>query len=282
MKLRNNRTTTIKGMVSMLVATAALASMAFAQGGGRPPKEFQFAPPPDSKLALLLRNDVAAEIHLTESQKEEVKSAVQKSLEPPRGMGMPGGMGGGFPGGGMPGGGGFPPDGEFPGGGFPGGGMPGGGMPGGGFPGGEMPSEEKIQQMIQSRMDGAAKKILKKLKPEQSQRFQQIYLQVRGNMALLDKEVRSSLKTTKAQNKQLATIETDFRLALGEARPSPDRRALPAPEMARKMETLQIRFEARISDVLTDAQKEALKSRLGERFTPNPGLGSYFTFQPPE
>lgn len=144
-----------------------------------------------------------------------------------------------------------------------------------------MPSMESIQKMIQSKVDGAAKNAIKKLKPEQAERFQQIYLQTRGYLAVAEKETRKRLKTTKDQNRDLVRIEKAQESAFAAIRP-PEGQNRPSPmEVKRQLEQVEKNLGAEIEALLSAEQKETFRSMQGPEFKPNPELGSFFSFKPP-
>jgi hypothetical protein len=194
---------------------------------------------PDSKLMLLIRNDVSDDLNLSPSQKDRIAGEVKKML-PNRGGGMPGG------------------------------GMPGGGMPGGGMPGGGM-----MRDMIRGRIKDTENRIVKLLSESQSARLIQIQQQVKGPVYFFDKKVQKRLKLTKDQVKQIQAAERTYKKQVEETIKRMRSGASTRQKGANEIEGSRAEAGAVIDAILNADQKELRDADLGRTFVEDLTLGNF-------
>lgn len=195
---------------SMRLGAAALIAIAatsvFAQGqgggfGGPPPGGpggrggfgggMRMGPPPaidrlPPLVHIVHRPEVAADINLTEEQREQIDDIMQ-SMRPQRGPGGPGGFGGGPQGG-------PPPQGGF------GQGGPRGGRGQGGFGG---PEDREARDKAEAALDAKIKSVLT---TAQVRRLGQIQIQIMGLTAAMVPAVQDKLGLTEDQKAELKAL----------------------------------------------------------------------------
>lgn len=250
--------------VKKIILTMALAAVslgAYAQQGGG----FQGGPPPGGGMRmqmggpggggfdmLLFRQDVQADLQLTDDQKSQLSE-----LGGPGGRGGPGG-GGGF--GGPPGGGGGGFGGPPPGG---GGGGFGGPPPGGG--GGGFDPEQMRKQMDEMRKK-RTEQIKKILTAEQYARLKGISIQLSGNAAILNPEIQTDLAfsdTQKTKIKSLQQQQMDANRALFDQMRDGD---IDRDQIQAAMKKSNTVMNDELGKVLTADQKTKLKTLAGKPF----------------
>lgn len=249
-----------------LLLTTAMATLcvgAFAQGFGGPPPQggpggprMMFGGPMGGVQPaemLVMREDVQADLKLTDEQKSKLLE-LRQSMRPGGPGGAPGGGPGG-PGGGPPGGGG----------GF--GGLPPGGAgqggPGQGGPGGPSDEMRKAMEEARKKQTEAVKKILT---AEQYARLKEISVQLAGNAALSDEEVQKSLGLTDAQKAKVKSLQQS-QMAANQAVFQQARDGDLDPGQIREiMKKNTDILNAELGKVLTDAQKAKLKTMGGAPF----------------
>lgn len=239
--------------VMLCVATSAYAQEGGKQRGGRGAAGFGGMGRGGNSLMILQMEEVQKELTISDEQKKELSELIRSAM--PQGGRGPGGPGGGGPGGGGPGGGG-----------------PGAGGPGAG---GDPEQAAKMRESMAKRMKELEEGILKILKPEQTERFQQLRIQRDGVSALSRAEVAEKLAITAEQKEKIETIQQATRAAAGGRNffelSDEDRQKLIA-----EMQEQRKKMEADIMAVLTDAQKQTLATMKGKEFEfPAGGRGGF-------
>ncbi len=217
----------MKRILTILAVTAAIGSMALAQGGGQRGGQrgaFQRGGP-----GLLNRADVQKELKMTSSQKSKIESL----LESQRGQRFGGGGGGrgGNDGGGRRGG--------------------GGGGRRGGFGGGLSP---EMVKSIKGILDDA-----------QYKRFTELSLQQAGGFALNREDIAKQLKLTSKQKSELQEINQDMRADMQDmfsgGGGGGDRAAI-----REELQALRADYGKDMLKLLTADQKKIWASMVGKTF----------------
>lgn len=137
------------------------------------------------------------------------------------------------------------------------------------------PQFEAARTAMQGEMSEKVKAILT---PEQAARLHQLDLQRRGPMAMADPKVAEELKVTPAHRAEIGKIVAAYeqetgevvRTAFGQARESggqmPDFYSRLSP-LRQKLEKSRKDSEAQVQALLSDQEKAAWTTAIGERFT---------------
>lgn len=203
--------------------------------------------PTDSKLMLIIRNDVANDLRLADSQ----KLSIQRELERVRRSMPSGGPGGSGPGGGGPGGGGSASGGS------------GGGM------------ADMMRERMQRMLTELETSVTQYLWPEQRERLAQIQIQTRGVRIAFERNARRQLNVTKDQDRQISQIELEHQQRLQklmEAMQKAGKRPTSAtPEMLEAVRTT----DDALAKVLSDVQIQQIRAAGGQTFVFRPELGNF-------
>lgn len=226
--------------LTMVVAALAVGALALAQGGqgrgGQGRGGMMQRGGQQSPAMLLNRNDVKADLKLTDEQKDAIQKIQDESMTKMRDM-------------------------------F------GGGGPGGGGGGGERPSEEEMKARMekmtamQKESEAAVKKVLT---TAQWDRLGEIRIQIAGNGIVTDVEMQKTLKMTEAQITKVKSLQQ----GMNDANASIMQRMRDG-ELEREgaMEAMQNNRKAlndEYAKVLTAEQKAQLKKMGGAEFKADP------------
>lgn len=230
----------MKRIVIKSIAIAALVFVSVAamaqdgggrQGGGRRGGGFGFGQGrggPQTGAMLLFRNDVQADLQLTDDQKTKLGE-----LRPARGAGRRNGGGGGAGAGGNGGG---------------------AGANGGG------------REAAEARRAEMQKKVAEILTPEQSKRLKEIGIQLAGVQAVVDPEVQKDLGLDTAQLDKIKSIQSKYQEAMTSVRQRMRNQEIDREKAMEAMKTNNDTLKSEIEKVLTPAQSEKLKTLGGKPF----------------
>lgn len=237
----------MKKNLMSLCAFALALTMAAAQGGppgGGPPGGgfgpgqggpgmMMGGPGGGGDFGLLTRKDVQDDLQLTTDQKTKI-AEMQKKYRPQRGG--PGGPGGGPGGGGPPGGGGgdFDPD--------------------------------QMRAQMEKRQAEQKKAVEGILTETQIKRLGEIKIQMQGNMAVMDPEVKKALDISEDQNSQIQAAMDDMRENMRPSEGGNDGGPPDFKQMQAQMKKMQDDMNAAIAKILTADQKAKLKTMGGKPF----------------
>jgi hypothetical protein len=188
----------------------------------------QVAPGLDSKLMLIIRNDVAKDLGLTKAQKDTIANDLVSDMKPKGGR---------------------PPN----------------------FPGMAGIMRDKIRQKLRE----IESKLVSRLTPDQQKRLGEIQSQVKGELILLDRNIRKKLALSKEQEKQFSPVERNYRKSYDQVkRKAIDEGANPrVPYLA--MVQLEKSTNAEIAKILTIDQAKKLDTMFGSKFDAKFGMGTY-------
>jgi hypothetical protein len=225
------------------LAVIALVSASIGQAQQAP----AISLPTDSKLMLVIRNDVANELGLVDSQ----KLSIQRELDRAKrsipsggpGMGGPGGGGQGGPGGGA--------------------GGPGGGM------------ADMMRDRMQRLFTELEASVNQYLWPEQRERLAQIQLQQRGVRIAFERNARRQLNVSKEQDKLITQVEREHQQRIQKLMDAMQKSGKrPTGQTSEMRQAIQI-TEAALTKILTEAQMQQIRIAGGQAFTARPELGNY-------
>lgn len=212
----------------------AMAVFSMAQGQGRGGGRMQMGRG-GGKASLLRRNDVIADLKLTDQQKDALDTLRQAQQAKMGEM-----FGGGGPG-------------------------RGGGMQ-------NMTDEERKAMMdkmqaLQKENEAAVQKILTET---QWKRLDEIRIQVEGDRIIMDKEYQTKLKMTEAQIKKVQSLRDDMQAAMDSLRQKMRDGEIDREGMMEAMDKNNKVLVEELGKVLTKAQKDQLKAMAGAKFEADP------------
>ncbi len=126
-------------------------------------------------------------------------------------------------------------------------------------------SPEERADMVKKMTEANTKAVNSVLKPEQQKRLQQIENQQAGIGMYLKEDVQKTLKLTDEQKTKIETINSDLQKDLRKLRGG---RGFGGLDQAtqRKRQSLQKEASDNVAGLLTDSQKETVKTLIGEPF----------------
>ena len=207
------------------------------QGGGRRGGFGQGRGGVQTGAMLLFRNDVQADLQLTDEQKTKLTA-----LRPARGQGAGGRRNGGAGAGGTAAGG------------NGGAGATGGAGAGGGQAGAEARRAEMQKQVAEI------------LTPDQAKRLKEIGIQIAGVQAVVDPAVQKDLGLDTAQLDKIKGIQSKYQEAMTSVRQRMRSQEIDREKATEAMKTNNDTLKAEIEKVLTPAQAEKLKTLGGKPF----------------
>lgn len=212
----------------MFAAVAALATVSFAQGGGR---MMRFGGGGGIRMAL--RDDVSKELGLTADQKAKLQDASDKQREEMRAaFGSGGGEGRGN----------------------------------GGGEGGP-PDMAQMRKRMEERMAKEKQILAGILTPDQQKRLRELTIQRQGNMAIMDSQVQADLKLTDAQKQQITDLQKKSMEANQTIMEKIRNQELDFQSARPIFEKNQKIMSDELMKILTDDQKKQFATMGGKPFT---------------
>lgn len=226
-----------KIILSLVVAVAACAS--FAQGGGGRQGGMMGRMGMDSPLMILMREDlkesIYADLGLSDDQKLKLAEYFAPEAMRERMMSV-------FQNSGM----------SFE----------------------DMRSEEgrkKMQEIMGKQQESMKKEVEGMMTPEQVKRLGQIYLQVSGFRAILNKDVAKALEITSAQQEKIAGLQKASGDAMQALMQKMRDQEMTREEMQEKMQKNGEIMNTELGKILTDSQKAKLSEMGGKKFVQKEG-----------
>jgi hypothetical protein len=131
-------------------------------------------------------------------------------------------------------------------------------------------TELKITDEQLKKIDAAMLKVIADtLDPDQTKRFKQISLQVRGFQVFADATVQAELKFTDEQKDSIKTIMADNAEKMKEL----FKEGIGGGGGFQKIQALQKETREKVTALLTDAQKDQFKEMVGAEFKLQMGMG---------